>query len=127
MENAMLLITNNPMVRDHYKDSDNVEVEFIDVLGYMDVLKRARDLVHQGKVLTTHPLSGSVKPNETPYKSVALSDSSLHEVDSLNMIEHAIATYIKFEHNKPLPNWTPRVQQDFMVVDHDLITNALRR
>lgn len=123
----MLLVTNNPMVRDHYKDDDNIEVEFIDVLGYMDVLIRARDLIHQGKVLMTHPLSGSVKPNETPYKSVALADSSLHEVDSLSMIENAMATYIKFEQNRPLPSWTPRVQQDFMVVDHDLITNALRR
>ncbi len=123
----MLLITNNPMVRDHYKDSDTIEVEFINVLGYMDVLKRARDLIHLGKVLTTHPLSGSVKPNETPFKSVALADSSLHEVDSLDMIENAIATYIKFENNRPLRTWSPRVQDDFMVVDHDLITNALNR
>lgn len=123
----MLLLTNNPMVKDYYREFSDIEVEFIDTMGYMDVLKRARDEIHRGQVLLTHPLSGSVKPNETPYKSVALDKDSLHEVDSLWLIENAIATFIKFEKNRALPQWTEQVQQDFMVVDFDLIKNALRR
>lgn len=122
----MVIITNNPRVRDYYKDLDNIEMKFIDVVGYMDVLKEARDMIHLGKVLLTHPLSGSVKPNETPYKSVALADSALHEVDSLWLIENAIETYIKFEKNKGIPQWTERVKADFMVVDFDIFKNALR-
>ncbi len=122
----MKLITNNPMVRDFFA-ADDMEVEFIDTLGYMDVLIRARDEIHLGQELLTHPLSGSVKPNETPYKSVAIGKDPLHDIDSLWLIEQAIATYIKFEKNKALPNWTPRVRDDFMVVDFDLIKNALRR
>lgn len=123
----MLLITNNPMVRDYFTGFSDIKLEFIDTLGYMDVLKRARDEIHQGNVLLTHPLSGSVKPNETPYKSLAVDHESLHDVDSLWLIENAIATYIKFEKNKALPQWTEQVRQDFMVVDFDLIRNALRR
>lgn len=123
----MILITNNPMVRDYFQDDKDIDLEFIDVKGYMDVLKSARDKIHLGQVLLTHPLSGSVKPNETPYKSVAVGEAALHEVNSLAMIEDAIATYTKFEKNKGLPQWTPRVQEDFMVVDFDLIKNALRR
>ncbi len=123
----MKLITNNPMTRDYFKDHKDIELEFIDTLGYMDVLKRARDEIHLGKVLLTHPLSGSVKPNETPYKSLAIDDESLHDLDSLWLIEQAIATYIKFENNRALPKWTEQVREDFMVVDFDLIKNALRR
>ena len=123
----MKLITNNPMVRDYFAGMDKFQVEYIEVLGYMDVLKRARDEIHLGKILQTHPLSGSVKPNETPYKSLALDKDSLHDIDSLWLIEQAIATYLKFEKNKAMPQWTERVREDFMVVDFDLIKNALIR
>ena len=123
----MKLITNNPMVRDFFTGQRDIELEFIDKLGYMDVLIRARDEIHLGEVLLTHPLSGSVKPNETPYKSLAIDHQALHDLDSLELIEQAIATYIKFEHNRALPNWTEQVREDFMVVDFDLIKNALRR
>lgn len=123
----MKLITNNPMVRDFFKEAADIELIYIDVLGYMDVLKQARDEIHLGQVLLTHPLSGSVKPNETPYKSVAIGKDALHDIDSLWLIEQAIATYIKFERNKALPQWTEQVREDFMVVDFDLIKNALRR
>lgn len=115
------------MVRDFFVGQDDIELEYLDVLGYMDVLKRARDEIHLGQVLLTHPLSGSVKPNETPYKSVAIGKDSLHDIDSLWLIEQAIATYIKFEKNKAMPQWTEQVREDFMVVDFDLIKNALRR
>lgn len=122
----MKLITNNPMVRDFFA-SDDTEVEFIESLGYMDVLTRVRDEIHLGADLLTHPLSGSVKPNETPFKSVAIGKNILHDVDSLEMIEQAIASYIKFEKNRQLPTWSQRVQEDFMVVDFDLIKNALKK
>lgn len=123
----MILITNNPEVKDYFMDYRDIEVEFIETLGYMDVLIRARDLIHKGYVLLTHPLSGSVKPNETPYKSLALDKEALHETDSLWLIENAISTYIKFEKNKGLPTWSPRIRADFMAIDFDLIKNALKR
>lgn len=33
---------------------------------------KVRDRIHEGHLLLSHPLSGSVKPNETPYKSVMI-------------------------------------------------------
>lgn len=122
----MIIVTNNPMVRDYYKDEKNIEMEFIDKLGYMDVLIRVRDYIHKGKILLTHPLSGSVKPNETPFKSIAIDDKALHDIDSLWLIENAIATYLKFEKNRGLPTWSERIQQDFMVVDFDIFRNGLK-
>lgn len=127
------LITNNPLAKEYFSDKDNIELKekvdliFIDAFGYMDVLVKARDMIHRGYELVTHPLSGSIKPNETPYKSVALKKESGVAVDSREMIEQAILTYKKFEKDKAVPQWIDRVKEDFMVVDFDLIKNALRR
>ena len=68
----LLIVTNNPMVRAQYKD--------LYPLVYMDsplrsVLVRVRDIVYLGHALYTHPLMGSIKPNETPYKTVGVSQS----------------------------------------------------
>ena len=70
MEKRFIIITNNSMVRDEL--SANYQVEYEDI-SYEDVLRKVRDRVYAGHKLLTHPLSGSVKPNETPYKSVMIS------------------------------------------------------
>ena len=57
----MKLITNNPkFVTENFK---NIEVEYLDV-SYLDVLKKVRDYVHDNWEIITHPLYGSVNPNE---------------------------------------------------------------
>lgn len=113
--------------KDNVELRDKVEVKFIDAFGYMDVLIAARDMIHEGYDLITHPLSGSIKPNETPYKSVALKKGANLDSDSVDLIEQAILTYKKFEKDKVVPHWIDRVKADFMVVDFDLIKNALKR
>ena len=65
-----ILVTNNPLVEAQY--SSRFKVVFLNT-GLAGVLTHVRDCVHKGHKLLTHPLSGSVKPNETPYKSVLLS------------------------------------------------------
>ena len=60
-----LIVTNNPMVRERYSQQYDLKYEETSFVG---VLKQVRDLVHRGYRLLTHPLSGSIKPNETPYK-----------------------------------------------------------
>ena len=65
-----ILVTNNPLVEAQY--SSRFRVVFLDT-NLAGVLTHVRDCVHKGHKLLTHPLSGSVKPNETPYKSVLLS------------------------------------------------------
>lgn len=122
----MKLITNNPMVRDYFEEIPKVAVNFIDG-NYKDVLGTVRDLVHENHIILTHPLSGSVKPNETPYKSVAVEPSDALDFQSLELIENAINTYSKLQKDKATPNWIPRVLDDFAVIDLDLIKNALRK
>ena len=68
--------------------------------SYRDVLIAVRDKIHKGHRLLSHPLSGSVKPNETPYKSVIISRNSAGmDLDSLKIIEDSIAAYDKFMQN----------------------------
>ena len=67
-----ILITNNKYVYEKYKDE--FEIVYDEKFTYLDVLEYVRDKVHDGHELITHPLSGSVKPNETPKKSVIISE-----------------------------------------------------
>lgn len=132
----MILVTNNPMAKEYFEnvekaelkfDYQGFEVKYIEAFGYMDVLVTVRDMVQKGYELVTHPLSGSIKPNETPYKSVAVRKAKAFDMNSNDIIENAIATFQKFEKDKGVPQWIDRVKEDFMVVDFDLIKNALRR
>ncbi|NLJ77953.1 MAG: GrdX protein [Tissierellia bacterium] len=121
-----ILITNNRYAYEEHKDT--LEVEFYEHFTYLDILSHVRDRIHEGYRLITHPLSGSVKPNETPYKSIVIGQKgSTLDLDSLRMIEESIATTQKFMDNEPTPDWTERVLDDFRVIDLSLITGAIER
>lgn len=93
----------------------------------MDVLVATRDLVHKGHKLLTHPLSGSVKPNETPYKSILVSDNpQTMDMDSLIIIEDSITTARKFLEMKRHIVWPEDILEDFRVIDFELIKNAIQ-
>ncbi len=119
MLERMLVITNNPMVRDVLSKQDICEVRYAPV-SYRQVLCLARDAIHQGHKLLTHPLSGSVKPGETPYKSVAVSRAQgLLDLPSLSLIENSITTCDKFPIRAKSKD--PALQEDFQTIDLTLI------
>ena len=113
-----IVVTNNPMVRDKAGPDT---IEFLDT-DYLGVLITARDRVHTGHELLTHPLSGSVKPGETPYKTVVLNagKSSLNE-ESLNIIENSIQTYYNLVKSSRSKTWSREILSDFQLIDYDLI------
>ena len=120
----MKLITNNPKYnQEKFKD---IEIEYFDI-SYLDVLKKVRDYVHDNYEVLTHPLYGSVKPNETIYRSILIKRSEKLDITSINLISEAVGTFEKFRNNKRVPLWTDRVKDDFSVIDHDLILNAIKR
>ena len=110
------MVTNNPMVRDKQP-----EAEFHDT-DYLGVLKIVRDRIHLGHKLLTHPLSGSVKPGETPYKTVVLSDEkgSLDE-KALSIIEDSIQTCLKLTKSFERPSWNTKVLADFQLIDYGFV------
>ena len=115
------IVTNNPLVKKELGEHHNVELIETD---YRQLLVNVRDQVHMGYKLYSHPLSGSVKPNETPYKSiiVSLSPGAL-DVDSVQMIESSIITCDKFR--VKYPEMPEGMKNDFQLIDLVLIKGAL--
>lgn len=116
-----IIVTNNPMVYEKYGDTHNVIYEDV---SYEDILKVIRDRIHEGHQMLTHPLSGSVKPNETPYKSVLISEER-RTIDerSVTLIENAIFACGKFEFKSD--RYKPEVYKDFQLIDCTLIESGM--
>ena len=117
------IITNNPLVKRCVPQK--YCVEFHEGIGYRDVLVLARDLVYAGHRLYTHPLAGSVKPNETPYKSIVVSRlPKKMDNDEAMLISSSIETFDKF---KPI-GWqlADRHLRDFQLIDYTLLCGALQ-
>lgn len=119
-----VIITNNPYVYKKYKDKRMVM--FKEDFKYMDILKFVRNRVHEGYELLTHPLSGSIKPNETPYKSIIMSNKKGDLDESrLSIVEESISTAKKFMTDKPTPNWNESILDDFKVIDLSLMEDTI--
>ena len=101
----------------------DLALEFYDT-DYLGVLIAARDRVHLGHKLLTHPLSGSVKPGETPYKTVILSGdrgaASIAE-ESLRIIEDSIQTCLKLTAGAKKRALSEKILEDFQLIDYSLI------
>jgi len=115
-----IVLTNNPKVA----EKSEYNTRFIDGT-YMDVLVEVRNFCHRGHKLLSHPLSGSVKPNETPFKSIMVSEKSSNETDeeSILLIEKAIETCEKFP-SRP-EKWTAGNLLDYQLIDSTLIASAV--
>jgi len=124
MLNNTLIISNNKLVKERI--SSHVEVMLIEGT-LLQTLEQARDFIHRGYILLTHPLSGSIKPNQTPYKSIALEKRyGPVDLDSLGIIEQSIARTKSLLADKPTPDWPERCLEDFRIIDLDLIKNAIK-
>jgi len=124
MIEPLFIVTNNPMSKEKFEKK--FKVEFIDV-PQLDILKKVRNYIHKGNRILTHPLMGSVKPNETPYRTVCVSTEVVNGVDlqSLEIIENAIGTTEKFLRDFNTPKWSEKILTDFQVIDSDLIDHAI--
>ena len=112
------MVTNNPMVREKLP-----EAEFFDT-DYLGILKIVRDRVHLGHRLLTHPLSSSVKPGETPYKTVVISaDKGSLDEKELSIIEDSIQTCLKLTKNIVKRNFSTEILADFQLIDYDIISS----
>lgn len=125
------IITNNCLVKDRYSSgSNNLKVEFLECGSSLDVLIRVRDSIHGGSHLETHPMSGSVKPNQNPYKTVVVSDHRTDDAELqefITVMENCIMTFRNFLHDRPLPDWSDKLREDFRIVDLSLIESAVSR
>lgn len=114
------ILTNNPMVQEKYPEITELDDNF----SVGDIFAGGRNAIHLGAHLINHPLAGSIKPNQSPYKSLVLSDDK-GELDlfSLKLIEGAIQVLRKFpSRSRP---YDESILEDFQVVDLDLLDSAI--
>ncbi len=115
------VITNNPLVQSSYPS-----INIIVAQSYIDVLITTRNHIHEGAKLLSHPQAGSIKPYETPYRSIVISkDSSNLSFDSLQYIENAIERFQSLSNSMGFKKHNERFLQDFQVIDADLIKSTI--
>lgn len=121
-----LIVTNNSLVFEKYHS--NYDVMYLKDAGYLDVLYAARDRIHLSYVLLTHPMAGSLKPNQTPYKSVIVAQGEAGiDTDSVVLIENSIAAAQKFLRDRDTPSWSEKILSDFRAVDLSLVEDAIQK
>ena len=114
-----IIVTNNPLVREKHPVGLKLEFHDTDCMG---VFKAVRDRIHLGHELLTHPLSGSVKPGETPYKTVLLKgEKGVLDAASLSLIEESILTCEKLQQSIIKKDWSEKILADFQLIDYTLI------
>lgn len=124
MFESIIIVTNNPESKYNFCGKHTVEL----ISGPVtEVLEKVRDYVHAGHKILTHPLMSSIKPNETPYRTVVITKrkEKVVDLDSLNIIESSIAVTDKFMKAFSTPEWKESVLKDFQVIDYDMIYHAL--
>lgn len=118
---AYRIITNNPLAARLLREAFQVDHRPV---THRQVLVAVRDLVYAGHRLYTHPLAGSLKPNQQPYRSVAVSRAPVGmEAGEAAIIAGSIETYDKFV---PVPQeYPPERQRELQLVDYTLLCGAL--
>ncbi|MCD7909225.1 MAG: GrdX family protein [Clostridium sp.] len=120
-----ILVTNNDRAAEKWKNSVG-EVILLDTYG--EVLKKARDLIHTKHKLLTHPQASSLKPNQTPYRTILLYEA----VDGDNtrdvcLIEDALETFEKWNRIHKVPEYDEAVAYDYKTIDLSMIENVIPR
>ena len=96
----------------------------------LDVLIRVRDGVHRGDRLLTHPLCGNLRPYQQPFRSILIEEhpGELVDLDSLSLIEEAVAVYKACEDRLLLPeNLTEETRADYAFIDAELMRESLEQ
>ena len=130
MRKNVILMTNNPYFQ---QSLDSSNLMFLHGTS-LDVLVAARDAVHLGSSLLTHPLYGNLRPNQQPFRSVLLQNPAQQErssvfpadLESISLIEEAVLLYrgygSRLSVKENLPDAT---REDYAFVDSELMRESL--
>lgn len=117
-------ITNNPMLID--RGFTDLEYYETDVLELFNVVYQK---VTRGYRLLTHPLTGSIRPDITPYKTVLLSGTAgAVDMESVTLIGKAIRYAEDLYRLRDVPiykKWGESALEDFQLIDLSIIERAL--
>ncbi len=118
-----ILVTNNDRAVEKWKHSVG-EVYTLDT--YEEVLEKTRDLIHLGHKLLTHPQASSLKPNQTPYRTLLLyGEKQRSNLEDIELIENAILTFQKWNEIKKHNDYSEKVSYDYKTIDLSMIENVI--
>ncbi len=114
-----VLITNNSRAYEKYKSS----MKAVYAESYEEVLIKTRDMVYDKHILLTHPQASSLKPNQTPYRSVIVYPKGTEDnIKDILLIEKCLETYYQWQNIAPSPQkYSGKVLYDFMTIDLSVI------
>ena len=120
-----ILITNNDRVYEKYKD----EIKIILLNTYEEVLIKVRDMVYDRHLLLTHPQASSLKPNQTPYRSVVVYPKGKEDnMKDIMLIEKCVQVYYEWQEIAPSPTkYADKVANDFKTIDLSVVDNIIPR
>ncbi|MBP2625711.1 MAG: grdX [Firmicutes bacterium] len=119
-----IIVTNNPQARDFFHKKNLAQYyELCWVQGFTEnVLLKVRDLCHTNHQLLTHPLIGSIKPNQTPYKTILVEKTStISNIDSILMAEASLMKTLALLESCPRPQSFTLFLDDFASIDLDFL------
>lgn len=117
-----LIVTNNPMAAKEFAGQGEVRLYPEDT--YREILVRARDLVYIGHRLRNHPLYGSLRPHETPYRTVVLSDRPQTPDGEECLIMSEAITRIDIFTPPDRAKMPQRILEDYQMIDCSLVRNT---
>lgn len=120
-----IIVTNNDRVVDKW---DGMVEEMHMVETYEQVLYKVRDLIHTGHKLLTHPQASSLKPNQTPYRTmIVYGGKETISMEDISLIENAIETFQKWNEIKRTPEYSETISEDYKTIDLSMIENVIPR
>ena len=122
----VILVTNNDKVYEKYRDT----LQCVFMTKYGEVLIKVRDFIYDRHILLTHPQASSLKPNQTPYRSVMVypkSDKDDNTKDIL-LIEKCIDTFEQWQNISRTPeDYEKKVAEDFKTIDLSVVDSVILR
>lgn len=119
-------LTNNPMLLE--RDVDGVEFYPVSIPQLFTLVQEE---LERGYRLISHPLTGSIRPDITPYKSVLLSGAPGREdAEGKALMRQAVRytdSLFQMHPTPPSARWDEQTREDFQYVDCSLIQTALER
>jgi len=94
-------------------------------LLFVFILK-TRDLIHTNHKLLTHPQASSLKPNQTPYRTILLyNETGKSDAGDIRLIEEAIEAFNKWTAIKKVPKYDEKIAYDYKTIDLSMIENVI--
>lgn len=98
--------------------------------GPVGVLTLARDRLHSGWSLLTHPLYGNIQPFQQPFRSILVGLSEEHacpDPDSLILLEKAIGLFSRAGSGSASCRMNPESMDDYASLDVYLMRDSMEK